>query len=256
VEYARQFAGVRIFDLCDPDFLSDGPRCQAMLDVCDAITCPSESLAAHVAGMTRTPVRLIPDRLDLDALGERRKAHYGPATTVAWFGYATNYPMLDTAIDAVLQCGIPHLLVIADAKRPYRLPPPAVGRLTLTNRPWGEEAVYDDLLTADIVLNPRSEEGRWRFKSDNKTVLAWALGLPVARDGVELSRLLAEDDRRRESERRYQMIRDTRDVRRTVDELRALIDELRRTRDRVETMPAIAVAEEAMTNEPAQRGAP
>jgi hypothetical protein len=226
VEYARRFTGLKILDLCDPDFLLDAPRCQAMMDACDVITCSSVTLVSHVAGMTHTPVRLIPDRIDFHAVGSHRKEHRGPTRTAAWYGYSMNYPLLDLAIDGLLRAGVPNLLVIGNANEPYVLPPAAAGRLALVNRAWSEETIYRDLLNADVVLNPRSEEVPWRFKSGNKTLLAWALGLPVAHDRGELESLMTEHARRCEADRRYDEVRASHDVRRTVDDYRAVIAEL------------------------------
>ncbi len=229
LEYARQFAGLKILDLADPDFLSE-PRCQPMMSLCDAVTCSSAALASQVAGMTSTPVRLIPDRVDFEATGDVRKVHRGETRTAAWYGYATNYPLLDRAIPDLLALGVPNLLVMGPGHEPYVLPPFADGRLRLVNRAWSEATIYDDLLRADVVLNPRSADVPWRFKSSNKTLLAWALGLPVAHDRAELAALMTEEARQREGDRRYEEVRAEHDVRRTVDDYRALIAEMRSRR--------------------------
>jgi hypothetical protein len=230
LEYTARFRGVRILDLCDPDFLHDGGRCRLMMDACDAITCSSPALTDHVAGLTRTPVRYIPDRLDLDAVAEPVKQHAGDTQTVAWYGYSHNYEMLDTAIPALLRLGVRRLVVIADEGRRYTLPPEACGRIELTTRTWAAASVCADLLEADVVLNPRAEHGVWRFKSNNKSILAWALGLPVAHDEAELARLMTADERRAEADRRRAEVLATCDVRRSVEEYRALIDELMSSR--------------------------
>jgi len=230
LEYATQFSGPKILDLCDPDFLEDGPRSIAMMDLSDAVTCSSPALTAHVASLTRTPVSTIPDRVDLEAIGSLRKAHDGPTTTVAWYGNSQNFPMLDLSIDWLLQYGLTQLLVIASPKTPYRLPEYATGRITLTNLAWTDETAFGDLLKADVILNPRSETGIWRFKSNNKTVLAWALGLPVAHDAQELGALMTDESRRREAERRLPEVRATYDVRHTVRDYQRLIAEIAQRR--------------------------
>ncbi len=225
VHYAQRYAGVKILDLADPDFLFD-PRCQLMMDLCDAVTCSSAALASHVAGMTRTPVRLIPDRIDVAAIGEARKTHRGATRTAAWFGYSANYPLLDQAIPDLVDLAVPNLLVMGTPHEPYAPPASTGGRVTVSNRAWSDATIYRDLMTADVVLNPRSADVPWRFKSANKTLLAWALGLPVAHDRTELAGLLSEDARRREGDRRYDEVRAEHDVRRTVADYRALIAEI------------------------------
>lgn len=223
LEYATLFQGIKILDLCDPDFLIHGGLCLAMVDRCDAVSCSSVALTEHLCTLTRTPVCTIPDRLDFETIGPLRKTHHGATRTAVWFGYRENQPLLHRMIDAVIAHGIPHLLVLTEEAHPFQLPPGAEGRLTLTNVPWRDDRAYHDLLRADVVLNPRGTEGRWRFKSDNKTVLAWALGLPVAHNGDELAALLTEEARRRESARRYDEVRQTSDVRQSVAEYRQLI---------------------------------
>ena len=232
LEYAAGYDGVKILDLCDPDFLHDRGGCRRMMDACDAVTCSSPALTEHVATLTRTPVRCVPDRLDLATVGTTSKQHRGPTETAGWYGYAHNFAALDSLVPALLRLGIRRLIVVAEPDQPYTLPPFAAGCLTLVTRPWQEDRVCQELLAADVVLNPRLGWGAGRFKSNNKTVLAWALGLPVAHDEDELSRLMTEEARRREAERRHDEVRIAYDVRRTVDEYRALIDELTVAKER------------------------
>jgi hypothetical protein len=223
LEYGRRFKGTRIFDLCDPDFLYYETYCARMMDACDAVTCPTQALADCVARLTRTPVHVIPDRLDLEAIQPWCKQHRGPMRTAAWFGYAANFPMLDTIVEALPRHGVSELIVITNAGASYEMPPPLRVRLTVTNLVWSDEGIYQDLCRADVVLNPRSSELRWRFKSMNKTTLAWGLGLPVAHHEGELSAFVAEQARETEGQRRRLEVRATCDVRTSVAEYRALI---------------------------------
>jgi len=230
LEYATLFRGPKILDFCDPDFLEDEPRCIAMMNLSDAVTCSSPALTEHAASLTRTPVHTIPDRVDFESIGALRKTHDGPARIAGWYGNSQNFPLLDLAIDWLLQHGLSQLLVIAGRGRPYELPERAKERITLTNVAWKDETAYRDLLNADVILNPRSDEGLWRYKSNNKTVLAWALGLPVAHDAHELGALLTEDERRGEAERRLTEVRGRYDVRQTVEDYQRLIADIVRRR--------------------------
>lgn len=225
--YAERFKGLRIVDLCDPDFIDCEPYCVRMMDVCDAVTCPTEALAESVSRLTRTPVHIIPDRLDLEAIQPWRKQHRGPMRVAAWFGYAPNFPMLDTIVEALPRHGISELVVITNAGASYEPPSAVRDRLTVTNLVWSDQGIYQDLCRADIVVNPRSSEGKWRFKSMNKTTLAWGLGLPVAHHEGELSAFVDEEARTAEGERRRLEVHATCDVRASVAEYRALIAALR-----------------------------
>jgi hypothetical protein len=193
------------------------------MDACDAVTCATDALAEYASRLTRTPVQVIPDRVDLDEIGSCRGRHVGPMRTAAWFGYSTNFAMLDGIVEALPRYGVTDLIVIASVEAPYELPMAVRDRLRLTNLPWNHATSHHDLCRADVVLNPRSTEGRFRFKSLNKTVLAWALELPVAHTEQELAAWVTEGARRTEGRRRRLEVEASYDVRTSVDEYRALI---------------------------------
>src|SRR5262249_3633489 len=157
-----------------------------MADACDAITTSSEALAGFVRNYTSRPVVWIPDRLDLAAFPERKQHTEGRTETAAWFGYSANFPMLDAALPALLEPGIRRLIVVAHSAEPYSLPKRAETGIELINYPWELSTVNHHLLEADIVINWRATYGRWRYKSNNKTVTSWAMGLPVAHCADEL----------------------------------------------------------------------
>lgn len=229
LDFAEAFNGTKILDLCDPDLLNWSSNCVKMADACDAVTVSTPQLSELVSKYTSTPTFCIPDRIDLNSIGERRKEHTGNgiAKVTAWFGYSTNFPSLDCAIPELQHYGISKLIVVTDPGRPYWPPLEAYDRIDVINYRWSPETVYDELLQADIVLNFRLDSGRWKYKSNNKTILAWALGLPVAHTGAELSALMSEEARIREVKMRYEEVRRCYDVRQSVDEYKALIEKLR-----------------------------
>ena len=73
LEYARLFDGIKILDLCDPDFLHWSSRMVQMMQLCDAVTTSTSALAEAVRKYTAKPVQCIPDRLDFECFGGRRK---------------------------------------------------------------------------------------------------------------------------------------------------------------------------------------
>jgi hypothetical protein len=233
VPRAAAFPGVKILDICDPDFLRRRTRIEQMVEHCDAVTCSSVPLVEDMRGMTGKPVRLVADRIDFAAIGTSRKHHSGPTRTVAWFGNSQNLPVLDPTISMLLEFDIRTLLVVATAGFPYTPPSSAAGRLEVVNLPWSEDSVHRHLLRADVVLNPRVEAGEWRYKSLNKTTLAWALGLPVAHTRSELEALMTEEQRRREARLRRLEVRQNYDVRDTVRDYRRLIEELSQSRRQI-----------------------
>ena len=234
LEYARRFDGLRILDVCDPDFLDwrAGQAMIQMMNECDAVTASTARLVSSLERYTATPVRCVPDRLDIESFSRyEKKNHMGRGRTriVAWYGYGRNLPMLESMLNAVRECGIQELIVISD--RPdFQLPVEAARYITVENHRWDLDSVNRHLLTADVVLNPQVEYGRWKYKSDNKSAAAWALGLPVAHNAAELVALMSEEARIKEAEDRLRFVADNYDVRRSVSEYRALIAELDRVK--------------------------
>lgn len=236
---------IMILDICDADFLQWGHRVKQMVDLCDAVTTSTPALAEFMGKLTKKPVWCIPDRLDLDSFNIQPKVHEGPAKTVAWFGYSENFPMLDSAINSLIKAGIENLVVIASARSPYMLPP-AMGsqivprrqpdgsvinqathaKINLVNYPWTVDTVNRDLLTADLVINPQAPKGRFKFKSNNKTITAWALGLPVAHNEEELKALLTADARTNEARKRLKEVGENYDIRQSVESYKKLIAEI------------------------------
>lgn len=228
LEHAEAFKGIKILDICDADFLHWGYRIKQMVDQCDAVTTSTVELAMYMCQLTDKPVWCIPDRLDFDQIIETPKEHQdgGMTRSVVWYGYSENFPMLNASVNALLQLGIVELIVIANRKSPYELPATARGKIMLTNIPWTPETVNRDIQKGDVVINPRLTTGRWKYKSNNKTILAWALGMPVAHTKDELASLMTADQRVAESVRRLAEVRASYRVEQSVEEYQNLIAEL------------------------------
>jgi hypothetical protein len=226
LEHAQAFKGLKILDICDADFLHWGSRVKQMADNCDAVVTSTVKLAMYMAKITDRPVWCIPDRLDFDLLPDQKKQHVGDTKVALWYGYSENFPMLSASINALLQLKIEELVVIASKKSPYELPPTAQGKIRLVNLPWTEETVNQDLMKADVVINPQLNSGRWKYKSNNKTILAWAFGIPVAHTKEELAALMTEEARIAEGEKRYAQARAEFNVVDSVRDYKNLIDEL------------------------------
>ena len=228
LEYAQLFKGLKILDMCDADFKHWGYRIKEMIEECQAVVTSTVPLAEYMRKLTDKPVVYIPDRIDLNSLGSRQKSHVGQGDTkiVAWYGYAENYPMLDASIGALAQLRIGNLIVISSRRSPYMLPPSMEGKINLINYPWTEATAMDDLMRADVVINPQISTGRWKYKSNNKTILAWALGIPVAHTKDELAQLMTEEQRIAEAKLRFAEVKNKYDIRQSVAEYKQLIEEL------------------------------
>ncbi len=220
---------IKILDICDADWLHWGYRIKQVIDQCDAVTTSTIAQAEFLVKYTDKPVWCIPDRLAFDKFGDLKKDHAGKgqAKTAVWYGYSENFPMLDAAVNALVEVGIKELIVIANRRSPYVLPAGVQNKLELRNLPWTADTVNGDILKGDIVINPTSNNGRWKYKSNNKTINAWALGMPVAANKDELLFFMDEAERAIEGNIRYDQMRREYDVKDTVKEYRALIDEIK-----------------------------
>jgi hypothetical protein len=122
------------------------------------------------------------------------------------------------------------LLIVSDCDQPYELPDVVARYLNVERLPWNPESLNTHLLRADVVLNPQAGYGRWKYKSNNKSLHAWALGIPVAHSAGELAGLMNEEARITEADGRLKEVRERWDVRQSVEEYRALISDLRSQR--------------------------
>lgn len=226
IEHAKAFEGIKILDLCDPDWLHWGHRVKQMIDLCDAVTTSTIELAKFIVNLTDKPVWYIPDRLDPEMFNKPQKVHTGDAKKVVWYGYSENFPMLTPAIPSLIQHGMEELIVIASSRHPFKIPKQHEGKIQLLNLPWTKETADSDIQKADIVINPRSGAGRWKYKSNNKTINAWALGMPVAHNDVELLQFIPAEAREKEAKEKLELVKKEFDVRQSVAEYQKLIEEL------------------------------
>jgi hypothetical protein len=226
VDHMKAFKGIKILDLCDPDWLDFGSSIVECLQEVDAVTTSSQAIAEYIVKLTDKPVWFIPDRVDMN-MHKSQKQHTARAKAVAWFGYAHNLQVLDQCIKPIIDLGL-ELIVISN--NPYHPPSAFASKLDLTNYTWSADTVNDDILKADIVINPKLSGLRFRYKSSNKTIKSWALGLPVALNDEDLKRFIDPDNRKLEVEKNLAEIMEKWQVQKSVEEYKNLIDELWRTK--------------------------
>lgn len=223
----KEFDGIKILDICDPDWL-EGKAVKESIDLCDAVTTSSQALAEFIYKMTDKPVIWIDDRIDLD-LHKERKQHVGLAKTAIWYGYHNNHKMIDGTLSTLKRLGL-QLTVISDM--PYYPTKSVAGvddewlNKNVKNFKYDPLTINADLVAGDIVLNPKSDQGKFKFKSENKTHIAWALGMPVAKDAEQLEYFMDPEARQREAEKRLQEIEQEHDVRQSVAQYKELIEKI------------------------------
>lgn len=224
-EHAKAFKGFKIFDLCDPDWMHWGYRTKEMIEEVDVVTTSTEPLAEALRKFTDKPVICVPDRLDLEEHKEK-KVHSGKAENVVWFGYSTGFTLLNSAITTIDSLGL-GLIVISSSG--FILPASYQQRIELVNYPWTLDTVNKDIIKGDIVINPRSDKTKWKYKSNNKTLTAWALGMPVAKDARELKKFINEKARIEESKKRLLEIKEKWDIKLSVEQMKNIIKKYAKT---------------------------
>jgi hypothetical protein len=212
-EMAREFKGVKILDICDPDWL-DGAEVVSFCKDIDAVTVPTERLQKELSEMIDKPVHIIRDRENLELLPKPKK-HEGEAKTVVWFGYSHNLDAIEPALDTIKKLGLT-LRVITDGDFHTSL-------CDVKSVKWTKETEMEEIQKADFALLPEMTKGRWLYKSNNKTIHAWALGLPVAKTLDDLKRFIDPIERQKESELRLKEVKDKYDVKLSAKELLDLI---------------------------------
>lgn len=227
--HMKHSPALKILDVCDPDWL-ENPKFAETFPYVHGITVPTEAFARHFARVTDLPVKVIPDRLDLD-LFKIQKTHVGKAKRVVWFGYSHNMGVLTQAIHTVKRLGL-KLTVISEDMRMYLKDSEDSSVFEFVK--YEEKTINQDIRKyGDIALFPPHmvfDTGRVpyraQFKSNNKTIQAWANGLPVATNSEELEFFLDPDHRNQEAKDRLAEVKDKYDVKLSVQEYKDFIESL------------------------------
>ena len=225
IDFMKVYDGVKILDLCDPDWMEGKPVVEA-IELCDAVTVSSLGLFEYVEKITKKPVFYVPDRVDV-VIHSQKKVHEGRAKSAVWFGYHHNQITIDAVIPTLKRLGLT-LTVISDLPYYPQSSIEGVDKLWIThnvkNIKFDSETINDELVAGgDFILNYRPETGKFRFKSDNKTLIAWALGMPVVRSSEDIERFMDPEERKREVEARQLEIAQKWTVDKSVAEYRNVI---------------------------------
>lgn len=203
-DMAESFEGIKIFDICDPDWLDHRPVVE-MIRLCNGVVTSTEALAEQIRkfDIGGVPVTCIPDRINLEWSKPLHGKHEGKAKRVVYYGYHHNTHVLDATVEPLKRRGL-ELVVIAD--QPYHSNDEFIK--------WELDTVNENIIKNDIVLLPPApaSDYRFQFKSNNKTIQAWALRMPVATNAKELDRFVDGVEREKEAEKRYKEVKEKWDV--------------------------------------------
>lgn len=217
---------IQILDMCDPDWLEYQPVVEMIQEV-DAITCSSKGLYDFLTGITNKPVKLIPDRVNLDVLPEPKEHTDKPAKMAGWFGYSHNDYVLEQVLEPLKREGL-KLKVVSDSiyqpRRDKYLD--MIDWVKWEDQKQADKAIQE----ADFVVMPAGSSPKYIYKSQNKTYQSWALGLPVAKNVPELKRWIDPKERKQEADKRYKQVKKELTVDKSVEEFKELINEIEKGR--------------------------
>ena len=170
---------VLVFDLCDPMWLveRDSQALFEMMEMCDQIVVPTDKMKSMVEEKTQTPVTVIGDSMDLE-YHDKIKQDHGDVLLpyVVWFGNRGTVKALQAHLYDLEQIWKQRkfkLFIISDELREE----------IQTIIPWewirwDLDTVNDRIMECDIAFNPKLDDPMDYPKSSNKTLTAWACGLP------------------------------------------------------------------------------
>jgi len=205
-------------DLCDPDFLDDEHRQRLMrvIHKFDFAVASTRPLADWLARYL--PAYVVADRVDFEELGGiKKRVRLTRRPRLVWFGYSRNAVALDVLRDEIDALGWP-LTIVAEM-----MPERWKDRARFVQ--WDRMLVNSEIVRADVVLNPAADRPEWRYKSDNKTGHAMALGMPVVTGPGQLSALKSVRERARIGEQNLASARRLYDVRESAREWERIFDE-------------------------------
>ena len=224
-EMVIRFQGPKIIDLCDPDWLKYDIDFVELGQYVHAITCSSDELKNLVQSYFPDKiVEHVPDRFDFSLFPKPHGRHRGKAKKAVWFGYTHNaHETLPQLAPAIKQLGL-ELLIIANA--PYSQD----DEILALNSRFVKYEHYSSrvhIAETDILLNPRSNRAYFRYKSNNKSVIAWKLGIPVAVTRDDIVRFMDPDERNREVAVMKPVVKKEYPIEKTTEQYRGIICRIR-----------------------------
>ncbi len=197
-EHARAFKGIKVLDICDPDWL-EGAEVASFANEMDLITVPTDKMKESLEKFTKKPIHILPDSVNFDVL-PKPKEHTGRAKSVVWFGYSGNADVLYPTLPLLKEKGL-KLIVVSDGHFNSR-------QCEVENVKWEEETCDLEYQKADFALLPEKKTERFSFKSNNKTIHALALGLPVAKTPKDVERFIYPEERKKELREKQEFLKE------------------------------------------------
>lgn len=181
-----------VLDLTDPHWdlknyaiNGDTILLDKMFDEVDLVTLPTEELKKSFLKYIKKDVRIVPDRMDLEVHSaikvHRDKNDFKKPYRILWHGSYGNLESLEIVRADLEKLGkiFNSLVLVAVYDRHKEFPIKQFDNVILDIREWSNWEVIRGLLECDVAINPRFDN--WKaYKSNNKTIKAWAMGVPCA----------------------------------------------------------------------------
>ena len=204
---------------CDPDWLSSDLEFKKLEQNIDAITCASKEIYKFIKQIAIKPVYYVSDRVNLDIIN-KQKEHTDIAKTVGWFGYHHNAKVvLPQILSSISKLGL-KLMVISNGD--YK--PKESANIEVENRPFLWDTFMYDMMDCDIIMNPRPfRQKRFKYKSNNKTIISWAMGIPVADTLDDLKRFMNPEERKKEAVKRLKEVKENYSTEQSIKQFKDII---------------------------------
>jgi hypothetical protein len=98
--------------------------------------------------------------------------------------------------------------------------------VNILNIVWEYTTAYNHIRNCDFVLNPNFMEKNFKFKSNNKTIISWALGNPVAISVEDVEKFIDPNERNKEVLMRQKELHELYDIKLSVNQYVKLIESL------------------------------
>lgn len=170
-----------VFDLCDPEWymLADPSHVFEMMNLAHQIVVPTEKMKELVEQKTSTPVCVIEDSMDLDYHNKFKQDHSEKEIpTLVWFGNRGTFKAFKSYIpelEEVYRQVKFKVKIISDnetIKEDFEM------KIPFEFVEWKLETVNEEIMKCDVAINPKLDDVMDYPKSNNKTLTAWACGLP------------------------------------------------------------------------------
>lgn len=218
-EHMKSFDGVKIFDICDPDWMDGRPVFEA-IDLCDGVVTSSEKLKVFIEKLTDKPVICIPDRIDLNEFGEGRSKPRTLPKTAIWFGYSDYFDVVDELEDGIKSNNL-FLTVISNQRYNGFCHYPML---------YDRDTIIEEIKKHDIAVLPKKDDLRWSFKTNNKETWCRVLGVPVVENREQLDKICTDVEFFKSEWEKITEYRIEYDVQKSIDEYKAFINTLVQSR--------------------------